>query len=248
MNILIYDDDKGYQRLVERKINECHKDKDVDLKVYKYSTIGELLTSFNERSYQFAYVEMTANNQKGVEIAKLIHKMNPVCRIIFMSNEYRQIPEAFEVNAFEYFLKPIVTKEFNEIFNHMMKWYNQQNIKFVIPVREIAKKRVFSVDEIKYIQTNYNDLEIVTVDGQHYMTHVKNRYKLREALKPRWFMQVNASVLVNMKYLDFLTDRNVILTTREVFHISRLTYLENHMKYEKFLNKENDEDEESKGD
>ena len=84
-----------------------------------------------------------------------------------------------------------------------MNWYLDQNIKFVVPIRDIGRKRIFSVDEIKYFETYYNDLEIVTVNDEHFMTHVKNRYRLRTALKSRWFMQVNQSVLVNMKCIDF---------------------------------------------
>ena len=80
------------------------------------------------------------------------------------------------------------------------------------------------------------------MDDQHFMTHVKNRYKLRPVLKSRWFMQVNQSVLVNMKCIDFLTDRNVILKSREVFPTSRKTLIQNHLLFEKFL-KEKEEKE-----
>ena len=51
-----------------------------------------------------------------------------------------------------------------------MDWYLHQNVKFVIPIRELGRKRIFDVDEIKYFETYYNDLEIVTVDDQHFMT------------------------------------------------------------------------------
>ncbi len=69
-----------------------------------------------------------------------------------------------------------------------------QNVKFVIPIRELGRKRIFNVDEIKYFETYYSDLEIVTVNDEHFMTHVKNRYKLRPVLETRWFMQVNNKV------------------------------------------------------
>ena len=122
--------------------------------------------------------------------------------------------------------------------NYALDWYRSQNIKFVVPIRDIARKRVFSVDEIKYVETYYNDLEIVTVNEEHFMTHVKNRYKLRPALRARWFIQVNQSVLVNMKCLDFLTDRNAILKTREVFSTSKGMLIQNHLEFEEFLRKQ----------
>ena len=45
-----------------------------------------------------------------------------------------------------------------------------------------------------------------------------------------------------MKCIDFLTDRNVILKSREVFPTSRKTLIQNHLLFEKFL-KEKEEKE-----
>lgn len=178
---------------------------------------------------------MRVENNHGIEAAKRLKKRNPACQVVFVSDQYRRVPEAFQVRAREYLLKPIKTEVFKDVFDYLMNWYLDQNIKFVVPIRDIGRKRIFSVDEIKYFETYYNDLEIVTVNDEHFMTHVKNRYRLRTALKSRWFMQVNQSVLVNMKCIDFLTDRNVILKSREVFPTSRGTLVKNHLLYDKFL-------------
>lgn len=235
MNIAICDDQLDYQSLIEKKILECFNEKDIPLFIYKYSSIETLTESAKEHSYQFAFIEMNVENGKGIEAAKELLKVNRACRIIFISDKYQRISEAFEVHTLEYLLKPIKTEVFNDVLNFILDWYRHQNIRFVVPIRELAKKRLFTVDEIKYVETYYNDLEIVTVDDRHYMTHVKNRYKLRPALRARWFIQVNQSVLVNMKCIDFLTDRNVILKSREVFPTSRGKLMQNHLEYDQFL-------------
>lgn len=237
MNIAICDDQLDYLQLIKKKVMECFHEKEMTLHVYTYSTIKELLKSVKEHSYQFAFIEMRVENNHGIEAARQLRAINPACQIVFISDQYRRVKEAFDVRAREYILKPIQTKQFQSVFDYLMKWYLDQNIKFVVPIRELARKRIFSVDEIKYCETYYNDLEIVTVNEEHFMTHVKNRYKIRPALKSRWFMQVNQSVLVNMKCIDFLTDRNVILKSREVFPTSRNTLIQNHLLYENFLRK-----------
>lgn len=235
MNIAILDDQLDYLNLIEKKILQCFDEKEIPLFTFKYSSIEALMESVKEHSYQFAFIEMNVENGKGVEAAKKLLKINRACRIIFISDKYRRVPEAFEVHALEYLLKPINTEIFKDVLNFALDWYRHQNIKLVVPIRELARKKLFSVDEIKYVETYYNDLEIVTVDDRHYMTHVKNRYKLRPALRARWFIQVNQSVLVNMKCIDFLTDRNVILKSREVFPTSRGKLMQNHLEYDQFL-------------
>lgn len=235
MNIAICDDQVGYLNLIKKKIIECFHEEEIELYVYTYSSVDEFIDSVKEHSYQFAFIEMRVENNHGIEAAKRLKKRNLACQVVFVSDQYRRVPEAFQVRAREYLLKPIKTEVFKDVFDYLMNWYLDQNIKFVVPIRDIGRKRIFSVDEIKYFETYYNDLEIVTVNDEHFMTHVKNRYRLRTALKSRWFMQVNQSVLVNMKCIDFLTDRNVILKSREVFPTSRGTLVKNHLLYDKFL-------------
>ncbi|MFR7592497.1 MAG: LytR/AlgR family response regulator transcription factor [Longibaculum sp.] len=239
MNIAICDDQLDYLNLIEKKVIQCFDEKEIPLKTYAFSNIADFVDSLRFQSYQFAFIEMRVQGGRGIEAARRIRRKNPACRIIFISDKYYNIPEAFQVHALEYLLKPIVTEKFKNVLDFALEWYRQQNIRFVVPIREIARKKIFTVDEIKYVETYYNDLEIVTVDERHYMTHVKNRYKLRPALRARWFIQVNQSVLVNMKCIDFLTDRNVILKSREVFPTSRGTLIQNHMEFEDFLKHQN---------
>lgn len=242
MNIAVCDDQLDYLNLIKKKLIECFHEPEMELNVYTFSTIQEMLYSTKFRCYEFAFIEMKVENDHGIEAAYRLRELNRACQVVFISDQYYHIHEAFAVKAREYLLKPINTKQFQSVFDYLMDWYLHQNVKFVIPIRELGRKRIFDVDEIKYFETYYNDLEIVTVDDQHFMTHVKNRYKLRPVLKSRWFMQVNQSVLVNMKCIDFLTDRNVILKSREVFPTSRKTLIQNHLLFEKFL-KEKEEKE-----
>lgn len=45
-----------------------------------------------------------------------------------------RVPEAFQVRAREYLLKPIKTEVFKDVFDYLMNWYLDQNIKFVVPI------------------------------------------------------------------------------------------------------------------
>lgn len=241
MKIAVYDDQLDYQNLVEKKIKECLNDKNVKLEVFKFSIIEELIKSFRNHKYQFAYIEMTSNNHKGIEIAKLIQDECPLCQIVFISDQYRRIEETFHFNCSSYILKPFNTKIFNEVFHSMLKDYNKRNIKFILPIKGKIKKRVFSVDDIRYVITNYNDMEIVTTNDIHYFTNSVHRRILNEVLRPRWFLKINGSVLVNMKHIDIFTSKQIVMTTREVFLVGRLTVNENYLKYLEFK-KENEEE------
>ena len=107
MNIVVCDDQLDYLNLIEKKIVQCFDEKEIPLNTYTYSNIKDLIDSVKKHSYQFAFIEMNIENGKGVEAAQLLRKANPACRVIFISDKYRQVQEAFQVHALEYLLKPI---------------------------------------------------------------------------------------------------------------------------------------------
>lgn len=235
MNIVIFDNQPDYQSHVEKKIHECFHERYVRVHVYKYSKLTELLQSVRKHSYQFAFIEMRAENHRGIEVAKLLQRFNPACQVIFMSNRYLRVPEAFQINAMDYILKPINTEQFGDTLDNAMEWYKKQNIRFVIPIRSLSQKKLFHVDDISYFTTYYNDLEIVTVDGKHFIAHVKVRNQLREALGPRWFIQINESTLINMKQIAYLDEKDAVLHSNERFTISKVKHKQHRLKYAKFL-------------
>ncbi len=232
---MIYDYQPDYQNLIEKKIKSCFHEKYMHLSIDKYTKIMDLMIGLEKKSYEFAFIDMRVHHHKGIEIAKYIRQMNPQCEFIFMSNKYLRIPETFQLHALEYILKPIDTNIFHNVFEYMINEYKKKNIKFGIPMRSMnSHKKIFSVDDIRYIQTYYNDIKIVTTNNNEYIAHVKTRYKLREALKPRWFIQINESVLVNMKEIEDMTEKEVILKNHEVFQMSSKMIIESGKRYTKF--------------
>lgn len=238
MNIAIFDKSKDYQNKIKNLIIENYDVKEDPLKVKCYYDIDQFMQDNQDDFFQIAFIDC---QQLGMDAARELRKVNLSCLIIMMSHTDDYIEEAFQLRASEYLLKPFDNKTFYEILHFVLDWYFKHDIKFIVPIRELRRKRFFTVDEIKYVETYYNDIDIITVDDNHYVTHVKNRYRIRKALLPRWFLQVNQSILVNMKHIDFMTDRNVILKTREVFPLSRSKLIKNHLKYERFLKNRNKE-------
>lgn len=232
MNVAVCDKNIKVQHILSKLIDENFHEVELELKIYTFSLGEDMIMSVDDHPYCFAFVDVS--NDQGLAVAKRLRKVNPTCKLIFLDTEYSKVPDAFRLSALDYLLKPINEEEFKDFFDYLIEWYRDQNIKIIIPIRGTGKKKLFRVNDIKYVETYYNDADIVTMDDQHHIVHVKNRYKLRPALLFRWFIQVNQSVMVNMECIDFLTDRNVILKTREVFPLGQTYAVDNHLNYEKY--------------
>ncbi len=111
MNIAVCDDQLDYLNLISKKIYECFHEPELKLNVYTFSSIQEMLDSTRFRCYEFAFIEMKIENDRGIEAAMQLRKANRACQIVFISDKYYHIQEAFAVNAREYLLKPINTSQ-----------------------------------------------------------------------------------------------------------------------------------------
>lgn len=235
MNIVVCDNQLDYLNAIGRRISDRFKDEELPMKLYQYSTSQELHDSFKKLSYDLAYVEMTMEDNTGIEIAKAILKDNPKCIVIFVSHESIRIEEALRLGAFQYIFKPIDTQIFNKELDSAIEKYKTIDKKFFLHTSQ-GKNIIFKVSSIIYVETYYNDLEIVTT-YKKYRSDVKQKYRLRPILRPRQFLQVNQSVLVNMDYIELLTEKCVILKTGEVFNISLRHTTAIHLKYQSYLMK-----------
>lgn len=237
MKIAIYDDQLNDLELLRNTICEFFIENDLDADITCFTTPDEFLKRTQIEFFPLVFFNVNCKNGQGVHIAKEFRKSNNHNFLILMGNSYESIKEILSLKAEEYMLLPLQVEEIRHVLNQLLTGFFNQNIKFVVQARELHYKRVFTVDEIKYIETYYNDLEIVTMDNEHIMLHVKNRNVLRNILKPRWFLQISQSLLVNMKCIDFLTSQNVILKTREVFPISKKKIFDCHFIFDNFLKK-----------
>ncbi|MEG0367691.1 MAG: response regulator, partial [Coprobacillus sp.] len=219
-----------------KKVRECYHD-EMEMKLYLFSRSRVLKQSLEKRGYQLAFIEMNTEKTKGLQIAKAILEKCPACRIVFIIDQetYLHVHEALELSAFRYLKRPIHTEQFQELLDDAVEDYKSQDVVFYLHTSE-SKNCIFNSRDIKFIQTYYYDLEIVT-HNRTFRSDVKNRYIIRPYLLPRHFVQVNQSVLVNMYDIDFMTDKSVILKTREVFNIGPKRIFDVHLKYDEFKRK-----------
>ena len=218
MNIVVCDYQKDYLNAIEKRVGNFFKNGEFEYRLYMFASSCDMYQSLLTVKYDLAYIEMSMDDGDGIEIAKNILKHSPECMIIFISHKSDRIEEALQLNAFQYIYKPFDSKVFQSELSRAVENYRQKDHKFFLHTSK-GKNVIFKVNEIVYVETYYYDLEIVTVE-RRYRCDVKQKYRLRPILKQRYFLQVNQSILVNMDFIDVLTDRCVVLKTREVFNVS----------------------------
>lgn len=115
INVLIADDEAG-MRLILKKVIE----KDNDFLIAGEAEDGEAaLRLFIELRPEVVFLDVEMPLLNGVECAKKITDIDPKVIIIFVTAHEEYMPEAFEVYAFDYLVKPFKVSRLSQTLDRI---------------------------------------------------------------------------------------------------------------------------------
>ena len=138
--------------------------------------------------------------------------------VIFTTAHSEYAVEAFEVNAFDYLVKPITFQRFVNTINKVRSFFTQQSSvvltgKTWINVKE--GKRVYRIktSDILYLQA-YGDYVRIFSREQTLMT--KERLSNLKEQLPGFFLQVHRSYIINRQFVKFIEGNQVQVETFKI--------------------------------
>lgn len=200
--VLIADDDIG-MRLILKKIIE---------KYDEFELVGEVedgekaILSFEKYSPDIIFMDVEMPKLNGVECAKKIFDINPKTIIIFATAHSEYMPEAFEVYAFDYIIKPFKIDRVNktlervkEIINDNDKnneplFYQKNNEKLMIKNREGIN--FINSDDIILIQREDRNSVIYTHRDKYFTS--EGLCNLEKRLEKTRFYRSHKSYIINI--------------------------------------------------
>ena len=60
-----------------------------------------------KKDYDLVYLDIELNDGNGINIAQMIHNIQPECMIILITSHMNYFNQSFLVNAFQYMKKPV---------------------------------------------------------------------------------------------------------------------------------------------
>lgn len=203
--VMIVDDDAGMRLILRKVIGKCE-----NFEIVKEVENGEEAISFAEQMRPhviFMDVEMPGIN--GIESAKRILDINPKTMIIFATAHEEYMPEAFELYAFDYMIKPFKIDRVNQTLaridelhstagntrsvNHLLK-YSRDFEKLVIKNKEGIS--FISMSDIILVQREDRSTVIYTAE-ERYVTS-DNLSDIEAKLDSSQFFRCHKSYIINI--------------------------------------------------
>lgn len=141
--------------------------------------------------------------------------------LIFMSVSRDYVFEAYDVEAFQYLVKPVDSLKLERVLQRAVKKLEDHSQEFIIINQDRTRKKLI-LSEIYYFEIRGRVISVHGVDG------ISDYYEqlgiLEQELKGKGFFRCHKSFLINLKYVDSYNRQEVILDTGEKIPIAKRRY------------------------
>lgn len=102
IRVIVVEDESGIRKLL-RKIIERNDGFEV---AGECDNLADAVSLFARLKPEVVFLDIEINGASGIDCAKIIADMEPKTKIVFATAHAEYMPEAFEVYAFDYLVKP----------------------------------------------------------------------------------------------------------------------------------------------
>lgn len=226
LNIAICDDEIQEIKKIEDYLVTFSVQSGVEFNIDKYSDGIKLLSVYNENHFKYDVVFLDVEMPKisGMKLAEKIRQLpDRNVLIIFITSYPEYMQDSFDVQAYQYLIKPLTYTLFEEKMKRLIGYLSelQTNIT-VISLKKgeivLHLEDIICFETIKSLTTK-SDLLVTTINEE---LAIKGKIAEMELkLKEQYFISVHRSVLVNMKYIRRFNSNMVELTNGKIVETSR---------------------------
>ena len=159
------------------------------------------LKYLQENKVDVVFLDINMPELDGMSLGKILTKLNPNIKIIFITAYRDYAAEAFEIKAFDYLLKPYSEKRITEVLNNLTMIKDNSPTKEVEKINKVTvfldeKMVVLSLDEIYYIEVSEKE-SLVYTQNEIYTSKL-NISKWEEILPKNKFYRTHRAYIVNL--------------------------------------------------
>ncbi|OBR93302.1 transcriptional regulatory protein YpdB [Clostridium ragsdalei P11] len=117
MRVIIIDDDKAMLLILKRIFNKIQGVEVINI----FNSSSNVLEFLKEFSIDMVFLDINMPGENGVELAKKIKKANSIIDIVFITSYREYAVEAFDICAFDYIVKPVLSERLQRTISRALK-------------------------------------------------------------------------------------------------------------------------------
>ena len=218
IKIAIVEDEEEMLNTLKEYIKRFFTSNDLQYDLTCFGTASKLINTY-KFEYDLIFMDINLPGIDGMSAVKELRDKDSNVTVIFVTSLAQYAIKGYEVNAFDFVLKPISYYNFALKLNRYIEHLNITLPSFVIK----NKNGVYKIDirDLKYIEVLDHKLIFYTTKGEYETFDTLNKYV--DMLKSEAFELCNRCYLVNLKYVKKVTKESVFIGEEEI-QMSRRKY------------------------
>lgn len=217
IEIAICDDEEYMIKNLYTKVNGFFRQRNFPVTITCFSDGKSLLRC--SREFQIIFLDIQMKDMSGMDTARVLRKRNYDGHLIFVTVLNECVYDAFEVQAFDYLVKPLEDSRFNRSMERLLSSLQTPSSTRLL-IQRGNECRIISFHQIIYCEVINRKIYI-----HMYNNEIIDYYDKIEQLETKLdqrFFRCHRSYLVNLKYIQRYDKNILFLTTGEQIPVSRL--------------------------
>jgi len=140
------------------------------------------------------FMDVEMPNMDGIEAAKLMLDIKPKIMLIFITAHQQYMPQAFELYAFDYMVKPFKLERLKQTLKRMILTLSPNQADTLL-IKNREQTAILNQNEIILIQRENRNTVIVTSSGKY--TTTQTLTELEQKLNNDIFIRSHKSYIIN---------------------------------------------------
>lgn len=217
ISIGICDDEAYMLDMLSEKISAFFKRETIEIKILTFQS-GKALLSCKEK-LDIIFLDIQMGEPDGMDAAKELRDRGFHGVLIFVTILQDYVFNAFEVQAFDYLVKPLQEDNFLRTMERLLQSIRNPRKKQLL-IQKGAEWSIVPFDNIMYCESINRKIYLHLKDAP-VMDYYDKIESLEQKLDERFF-KCHRSYLVNLQYLRSYRERQAYLTNGETVPVSRL--------------------------
>ena len=205
MRICIVEDEAVWRDKIRAVIEEYCMEKNISAHIIAYDRGRDFMENADV-DVLFLDIEL-AEGEDGFKIAKKLLDSGSPCKVCFLTSHTEMARQGYKVNAFRYIDK----KHLEEIREALTFFFKTKIQERFIYCNDTAGIRIqINLSELLLVETSGRKLRYLMLDGSAYLCEGRIS-ETAQNLSPFGFFYVQRSYIVNLKYIESVNSREIML-------------------------------------
>ena len=186
---------------------------------FSYVRFSDAMSFLEYReAVDIVFMDIMLPNISGIEAARQLRKFNDTTIIIFVTNMAQFAIQSYEVDAFDYVLKPVTYERVTKKLDKALAMISAHTDKVLVISQPNGFAQIPS-ESVYYIEVRGHKLSYHTDKGK--LTEHGSLGELENTLRDMNFLRCNSCYLVNPKYISSVTGMRVKMVNGDELKISQ---------------------------